>query len=89
MSRAPRPDPADELDRIESALAEAAAAAKAKIAIDVEPLAQDIARLCDALIALPEGGGKRYLTRLGDLVAGLDELRASLEASAEAPRGSR
>jgi hypothetical protein len=89
MSRAPRPDPADELDRIESALAEAVASTKAKIAVDVEPLAQDIARICDALIALPQGGGKRYLTRLGDLVAGLDDLRAQLEASAEAPRGPR
>ena len=89
MSRAPRPDPANELDRIEGALAEAVASTKANIAVDLEPLAQDIARICDALIALPQGGGKRYLTRLGDLVAGLDELRAQLEASAEEPGGKR
>ena len=50
MSPAPRPDPKGELDRIESALAEAIAAAKAKISINIEPLAQDIARLCDALV---------------------------------------
>jgi len=87
--RRPRLDHGAELDRIEAALSESQAAAKAGIRLNVEPLAQDIARLCDELVALPAAGGKQYLPRLGDLVAGLDELRALLESAAEGQSGKR
>lgn len=87
MTRRTAPDHAAELDRIEAALAEAQASARARVALDVEPLAQDVARLCDELVALPAQAGRRYLQRLGDLVAGLDDLRGLLERSAEGRAG--
>lgn len=89
MMRRHKLDHGAELERIEAILNEAQASVRAGVGINVEPLAQDIARLCDALVALPAGGGKQYLTRLGDLVAGLDDLKALLEKSTEGPAGKR
>ncbi len=71
---------ADEIARLTAAVAEARRQAESGAPIDLSGLEERVSALCADAMARPKADIRPHLDRLGDLVAALDPLAATLTA---------